>query len=228
MSSKVRPLALALALAFGAIAPLLTPGVAAAASHHRAHHDSASYPMKADEFRQLMEKRIDAVRAAIDRKLDKRGVSSDRKKAIHRVFDEASKDLRDQINRAAASGTVTRADAEKAKTLATGLRARVRERLRAEKSPKLKEKLARADAAKKDRAAHTKAPASGDHPGGRAGASPDDPPAGHPKPNHAPPAAKTKKAKASPADAPASGPTRTAKAPAKKKHKQPKVDPGAL
>src|SRR6185437_2901569 len=57
------------ALAFAALAATVSPSVALAAHHHH-HVDRASYPMKADEFRQLMEKRIDRTRAAIDRKLD--------------------------------------------------------------------------------------------------------------------------------------------------------------
>ncbi len=241
---------LVLALAFTVIASSLSPGVAAAAAHHHAHHDDrASYPMPADEFRKLMEKRIDAVRAAIDRKLERRGVSPDRKKAIHKIFDEASKDLRAEIARAAAGKTVTHADAEKAKTLASGLRARVRERLRAEKSPKLKEKLARQEAAKKDHAGHDRGkgskPSHGDDEDGPsrspAHASHD---AGHDaahdagKPSPSPAQGAHKKSapadaeKAAPAKArgghtKATGPTRTANAPATKKRKHAKVDPGS-
>ena len=153
MNLKARTLAAAFALA--ALASTLCPAAAFAAGHHRAHHhaEAASYPMKADEFRKLMEKRIDAVRAAIDRKLERRGVSPERRKAIHKVFDEASNEVRAEIARRAAGGTVTHADAEKVKALASGLRTRVRERLRAERDPKLRAKLARAEAKRKERAA---------------------------------------------------------------------------
>src|SRR6185437_13266159 len=62
MNLKVRTLA---ALAFAALASTLSAPAALAAAHHHHHAvDRASYPMKADEFRQSMEKRIDRVRAA--------------------------------------------------------------------------------------------------------------------------------------------------------------------
>ena len=141
-----------LAAAALALATIASPAPAAA-GHHRARSHGPSFPMKADDFRKLMDKRIDHVRATIDKKLDRHGVTSERKKAIHRIFDEASRDLRAEIDRAAADGTVTQAEADKVKTLTTGLRARVRERLRAEKNPKLKEKLAREEAAQREHAA---------------------------------------------------------------------------
>src|SRR4051812_13336547 len=79
---------------------------AAAARHSKAHADRASYPMKAEEFKKLIEGRIDKVRAAIDKKLDRGNVSSERKQAIHRTIDEAAKDVRVELTRAASDGTV--------------------------------------------------------------------------------------------------------------------------
>lgn len=165
MRSLVRLLAAALALA-----ALVAPGAADAAPRHRSHHAAGpSYPMKAEEFRALMEKRIDGVRNTIDKKLDRRGVSAERKKAIHKIFDESSKDLRAEIARATADGTVTEGEAGKVKALVVGLRSKVRERLRAEKDPHAKAKLAKEEAAKKDKekpkAKEKAAPAGHDAPG---------------------------------------------------------------
>jgi hypothetical protein len=200
---------------------LLDPGVAAAATrHHRAHHAAApSYPMKADEYRTLMEKRIDGVRAIIDRKLDRRGVSAERKKAIHKIFDEASRDLRSEIARAAADGTVTQTEADRVKPLVTGLRAKVRERLRAEKDPAAKAKLTKEEAARREREkardAAAKKPASARSPEGSAG----DAKFTGPVP--------AKHAKAKPAKAKKGGPTKQAKASPGKTRKPPEADPGA-
>jgi hypothetical protein len=215
MNLPARLLAAALALC-----TLASPVAAGAAGHRRApaHHAGPSYPMKADDFRKLMEKRIDGVRGTIDKKLDRHGVTPDRKKAIHRIFDEVSKDLRAEIDWAAADGTVTQAEADKVKTLTTGLRARVRERLRAEKNPRLKEKLDRDEATKKDHAAKAAAQKK---------AAPADPPHGDgaaaktaaTKTAAAKTAAAKPKAKgAKPKTGHDAGPTKTAKAP-EKKHK---------
>jgi hypothetical protein len=137
-----------------AVAALLAPAQADAARRSRSSKAAApSFPMKADEYRKFADGRIEKVRGVIEKKLDRRGVSAERKKAINKIFDEVARDVRTEIDKAAADGTVTEAEANKIKTLTTGLRARLRERLRSEKDPKAKEKLAKDDAAKKDKAA---------------------------------------------------------------------------
>jgi hypothetical protein len=200
---------LAFALAFAVAAPgLAAPGLAAAAPRHaRSHHAAGpSFPMKSDEYRKFAEARIERVRGVIDKKLDRHGVSADRKKAIHKIFDEAAHDVRAEVDKAAADGTVTQAEADKVKALTNGLRAKVRERLRGEKGPHAKEKVAKDDAAKKDKADAKK-----------------DKPAADAKPKVD--AAKPKQAKAKPAKKPA-GPTKPAKA-STKKPKKPSADDGA-
>jgi hypothetical protein len=140
MNLKARFFALALA-AFGLVAA--APADAAPRHKSRGHaaKEAPSFPMKPDEYKQLVEKRIDKVREAIDKKLDRRGVSADRKKAIHKIIDEEAKDIRAEVAKVSADGTVTEAEAGKVKVLTNGLRARVRERLRAEKDPKAKATL---------------------------------------------------------------------------------------
>jgi len=140
MNLKARLFAFALA-AVGLFAAAPT----SAAGRHRAHGHAAaapSFPMKPDEYKQLVERRIDKVRDAIDRKLDRRGVSAERKKAIHKILEEEAKDIRAEAVKVSADGTVTEAEAGKVKALSNGLRARVRERLRAEKDPKARATLA--------------------------------------------------------------------------------------
>jgi hypothetical protein len=195
---------------------LLAPSAAVAAPRHRARsqHAGPSYPMPAEEFRELMDKRIDRVRAAIDKKLDRRGVSAERKKVIHQIFDEASKDLRAEIAHATADGTVNEAEADKVKALAAGLRTKVRERLRAEKDPALKQKLAKEEAARAKKAKTDLYYASSEHAADKvAKAEPRKPSSGNTK------ATKAKSATKKP------GPTKTAKARASAK--QPEVPPGA-
>ncbi len=250
MNLKVRTL---VAFAFAALASTLSAPAALAAGHHHHHAvDRASYPMKADEFRQLMEKRIDHVRAAIDRKLNRRGVSPERKKAIHKIFDEETGEVRAEMARAAAKGTVSHADAEKVKTLASGLRTRVRERLRAERDPKYKARLARRDAKRKEHAAHEAAEEAArkkeeqanrsaapkgakatlaSHDSGHHAKPAGDAPKSPKATARAEGAAKPRGAKAAKAsahhDKGPTGPTRTAKMSAPKKQAHPKEDPGA-
>src|SRR5262245_26654247 len=107
-----------------------------ATAHAKHHASTLVFPMKAAEYRKLMDTRIERVLAAVDKKLDRAGVSSDRKKAIHRTFDEVAKEARDAIKKAADDGTVTEDEAHKITPLITGRGGKPRERLQAEKSGK--------------------------------------------------------------------------------------------
>jgi len=52
-----------------------------ASTHAKGHAPGVVFPMKAAEYKKRMDARIDKVRDAIDKKLDRSGVSSERKKA---------------------------------------------------------------------------------------------------------------------------------------------------
>ena len=128
---KSKALLLSLSLALGASA-LLAPSTAAA----KGHAAQEAFPMKAPEFRKKIEARIDRVRAVIDKKLDGHAVSAERKATIHRLIEEAAKEVRDAVAQVSADGSVTEAEANQVKKLTVELRSKVRERMRAEKSGK--------------------------------------------------------------------------------------------
>jgi hypothetical protein len=132
MNLKARLLAAAVSLV-----ALALPGPALAAHHRsKAHAEAPSFPMKADEYRKLADKRIEKVWSVVEKKLERRGVSADRKKAMRKTFDEVARETRAEVARAAADGTVTEAEANRVKKLSLGLRGKLRERLAAEKSGK--------------------------------------------------------------------------------------------
>lgn len=131
------------ALALAALGLFAASPADAAAGKHKSKAAAVAFPMKPAEYKALVESRIDKVREAIDKKLDRSGVSPDRKKAIHKMIDEEAKDIRDAVGRAGADGSVTEGEATKVKTLTMALRARVRERMRAEKNPAAKAILER-------------------------------------------------------------------------------------
>ena len=86
---NAKALLLTLSLVLGA-SPLIAPSTASA----KGHASPEAFPMKAPEFRKKIEARIDRVRAVIDKKLDGHGVSAERKAAIHRLIEEAAKEVR--------------------------------------------------------------------------------------------------------------------------------------
>lgn len=124
---------------------LLAPSAAQA----KPKHEHVAYPMKADAYKKRIEARINAVGAAIDKKLDHAGVSVERKKAIHKIIDETAKGVRAELDKAAADGTVTREEAAKVDALAARLRGDVKAKLAAERTQKAREKSTAGDDAKK-------------------------------------------------------------------------------
>lgn len=126
---NAKALFLSLSLALGA-SSLIAPSIALA----KGHSSPEVFPMKAPEFRKKVEARIDRVRAAIDKKLDGHAVSAVRKAAIHKLIEDAAKEVREALTQVTADGSVTEAEANQVKKLTLELRAKVRERMRAEKN----------------------------------------------------------------------------------------------
>jgi hypothetical protein len=104
--------------------------------------------MKPDEYRKLSEARLARILAVIDKKLDRGTVSPERRKVIHKMFDDAAKDARAEVVKATADGAVTEAEANKVKALALQVRVGVRERMAAERKGKKWESTGAAAAGK--------------------------------------------------------------------------------
>jgi hypothetical protein len=128
---NTKALLLTLSLALGA-SSVIAPSTASA----KGHASQEVFPMKAPDFKKKIEARIDRVRAVIDKKLDGHAVSAERKAAIHKLIEEAAKDVREAVTQVTADGSVTEAEANQVKKLTVELRSKVRERMRAEKSGK--------------------------------------------------------------------------------------------
>jgi hypothetical protein len=144
-----------------AVLALASSSVALAAPHH-AKGPSVSFPMKPDEYRKLSEARLARILAVIDKKLDRGTVSPERRKVIHKMFDDAAKDARAEVVKATADGSVTEAEANKVKALALQVRVGVRERMAAERKGKKWESTGAAPSgkdAKEAKASKDKAPA---------------------------------------------------------------------
>jgi hypothetical protein len=129
-----------------AVISLAWSGDALAARHPRAK--AVSFPMKADEYRKLSEARLARILAVIDKKLDRGNVTAERRKVIHKMFDDAAKDARAEAAKATADGAVTESEANKVKALAIQVRAGVRERMAAERKGRKWEGKSDASAAK--------------------------------------------------------------------------------
>ena len=102
----------------------------AAVTHggHKHHGDKekAQYPMKADEFRAMVEKRIEKVKARVEKGMEDRKLPREQRAVITKAVDDAAKQVRGAVDKAAADGTVTKEEAKAVRELAEQLRAKVR------------------------------------------------------------------------------------------------------
>ncbi len=143
MFSIVRPAAAALALSLG-----LAPAVALAHGHDKGDRgglveqgkgkEHARFPMKAEEFKQLVEARIRKAFEHLDRILDKRQVPEAIKAQVKKDFDAGAAQVRAAATKAGADGTVTKAEAKDVRELAKDLRDKAREKYGMGKGEKAK------------------------------------------------------------------------------------------
>jgi hypothetical protein len=132
----VRPVAFALALglAFAAapISAFAEEKPQAAKEHREPRGDRADkakrFPMKADVFRDIVEKRINKAREKLDRVLDKRDLPPGIEAQIKKDFDAGVVKVRAAADKAAADGTVTKEEARAVRDLAQELRREAREK----------------------------------------------------------------------------------------------------
>lgn len=108
------------------------PASAPTEAHHEhggAHHgskDKAQYPMKADEFRVMVEKKIGKIKTRVEKGMDQHKVPAAHRAEITKAIDEAAKQVRGAVDKAAADGTVTKEEAKQVRDLAEQLRAKIR------------------------------------------------------------------------------------------------------
>ena len=103
-----------------------TPPAPAHGHKHHGDKAKAQFPMKADEFRVMVEKKIEKVKARVEKGLEKHKLPADQRVAITRAVDEAAKQVRAAADKAASDGTVTKEEAKQVRELANQLRAKVR------------------------------------------------------------------------------------------------------
>ena len=97
--------------------------------HGGAHHgskDKAQFPMKADEFRVMVEKKIEKIKARVEKGMDQHKVSAAQRTVIAKAVDDAAKQVRGAVDKASADGTVTKEEAKQGRELAEQLRTKIR------------------------------------------------------------------------------------------------------
>ena len=104
----------------------------APAEHGHKHHgdkDKAQYPMKADEFRVMVEKKIERVKARVEKGMTEHKIPADKRVEVTKAVDEAAKQVRTAVDKAATDGTVTKEEAKQVRELANQLRTKLRTEL---------------------------------------------------------------------------------------------------
>ena len=97
------------------------------------------FPMKADRFQKLIDKRIEHVKTKVEAALKKHNVSDTDKAAVMKAVDEGAASVRAAAKKAEADGTVTKEEAQTVRDLAKKIREDVRAKLTQKKSAAAKD-----------------------------------------------------------------------------------------
>ena len=142
--STIRPLLVALSLAFAATAaaPAFADSADATAAEHKEGHKeghkerakgrAAHFPMAGDKFDQKVDSRLTKAREKLTAKLDEHKVAADQKAKILKSFDDSAALVRAAAKRAAKDGQVTKDEAKEIR----GMVKTLRQELRAKYAPK--------------------------------------------------------------------------------------------
>ncbi|MCC6552893.1 MAG: hypothetical protein IT372_07715, partial [Polyangiaceae bacterium] len=138
----VRPLAVALSLAFAAVPATAladssrpAPADAKEGKEHgkgqRRDHDKKDrerpqFPLEAAKFQQIVDKRIAKAREHMERALDKHNVPDLLKAQIRKEFDAGAAQIQAAAKRVEADGTVTKEEAKEVRDLVKSLKRKAR------------------------------------------------------------------------------------------------------
>lgn len=90
----------------------------------------ASFPMKADAFKKLVDGKLGKMKGHFERGVGKRSLSHDQKAELDKTLDSALKDIHSAVDKVSADGVVTKDEAKQVRDLSEQLRTKVREELR--------------------------------------------------------------------------------------------------
>jgi tellurite resistance protein len=134
--SLARPVALSLALAIGAVpltafaqdpaTPAQHQGKGKGKGRHEKGDRDAHFPMKAEAFKQHVEKRIGRALAKVNAMIEKKKVPEIIAGSIRKDADAAATQVRAAAAKAAADGTVTKEEAKVVRDLANQLKKEAR------------------------------------------------------------------------------------------------------
>lgn len=148
--STIRPLLVALSLAFAATAaaPAFADSADATAAEHKEHKEghkerakgrAAHFPMAGDKFDKMVDSRLTKAKEKLTAKLDERKVAADQKAKILKGFDDSAALVRAAAKRAAKDGEVTKDEAKEIR----GMVKTLRQELHAKLAPKKADKKAK-------------------------------------------------------------------------------------
>ncbi|MFO0587206.1 MAG: hypothetical protein U0441_06700 [Polyangiaceae bacterium] len=97
------------------------------------------FPMKAEQFQKIVDKRIEHVKSKVEAALKKHNVSDADKANVMKAVDEGAASVRAAAKKAEADGTVTKEEAQAVRDLAKKIREDARTKLTQKKSPAAKD-----------------------------------------------------------------------------------------
>ena len=117
--------------------PSETKSVEEASHKGSPRRDKPAFPMKAEEFRKMIEKRVERIKTHVERAMSKHSLPAPQRAEVNKAVDIAVKEIHGAVDKVAADGVVTRDEAKQIKAIADQLRDKMREQFK-EKGPRAK------------------------------------------------------------------------------------------
>lgn len=109
---------------------------AAAFAGQKGSHEKMQLPMKAEQFKPIVEKRIAKIESVVDKHLAKAKVSDDKRATVKKELEAGVAEIRAAATKAEADGTVTKEEAKAVREAEHKLHAQMQEELHLKKHPK--------------------------------------------------------------------------------------------
>jgi hypothetical protein len=93
-----------------------------AAHHHPLH---VGFPLKADVFRKMVDKRVAGFRVVVEKEMGRANLPAEKRVEVRKGIDVAALEIKKEVDKVAADGLVTKEEAKELKEMAGKLRQKI-------------------------------------------------------------------------------------------------------
>lgn len=126
LRSIVNPFVLALGLGCLMMSPVIAQADQKPAQEQRDQKAKPNFPMKAEDFRKMVNERLSKMQARFDKMLSKKNPPAEKKEQMKKAFDAGIAKIKAAVDKAAADSTVTQEEAKEVRQVVKAQRKELR------------------------------------------------------------------------------------------------------